>query len=75
VWLESRSSEDIRSVGLVNDRLMMDYTPRCRRGVQADRKPDDGLSRHVFESFLTAGMGASVGRLPQEVLLEEFNRS
>jgi hypothetical protein len=25
----------------------------------------------VFESLLTAGMGASVGRLPQEVLLEE----
>jgi hypothetical protein len=29
----------------------------------------------VFESFLTAKMGASVGRLPQEVLLEEFYRS
>jgi hypothetical protein len=29
----------------------------------------------VFESFLTAIMGASVGRLPQEVLLEEFPRS
>jgi hypothetical protein len=25
VWLENRSSEDIRSLGLVNDRLMMDY--------------------------------------------------
>jgi hypothetical protein len=29
----------------------------------------------VFESFLTARMGMSVGRLPQEVLLEEFYRS
>jgi hypothetical protein len=29
--------EDIRSLGLVNDRLRMDYTPRCRCGVQADR--------------------------------------
>jgi hypothetical protein len=26
----------------------------------------------VFESFMTARMGVSVGRLPQEVLLEEF---
>jgi hypothetical protein len=33
------------------------------------------LSRRVFESFLTARMGVSVGRLPQEVLLEEFYRS
>jgi hypothetical protein len=29
----------------------------------------------VFGSFLTARMGVSVGRLPQEVLLEEFYRS
>jgi hypothetical protein len=29
----------------------------------------------VFESFLTARMRASVGRLPPEVLLEEFYRS
>jgi hypothetical protein len=29
----------------------------------------------VFGSFLTARIGASVGRLPQEVLLEEFYRS
>jgi hypothetical protein len=29
--------EDIRSSGLVNGRLMMDYAPRCRCGVQADR--------------------------------------
>jgi hypothetical protein len=26
----------------------------------------------VFESFMTARMGASVGRLPQEVMLEEL---
>jgi hypothetical protein len=37
VWLENRLSEDIRSLGLVNDRLMMDYMPRCCCGVQADR--------------------------------------
>jgi hypothetical protein len=66
--------EDIRSSGLVNGRLMMEYTPRCR-GVQVDREPDDGLSRRVFESFLTARMGVSVGRLPQEVPLEESYRS
>jgi hypothetical protein len=29
----------------------------------------------VFGSFMTARMGVSVGRLPQEVLLEEFYRS
>jgi hypothetical protein len=29
----------------------------------------------VFGDFLTARMGVSVGRLPQEVLLEEFHRS
>jgi hypothetical protein len=29
----------------------------------------------VFGSFLTARMGASVGRLPQEVLLEKFYRN
>jgi hypothetical protein len=29
----------------------------------------------VFESFLTARIGVSVGRLPQEVLLEEFYKS
>jgi hypothetical protein len=29
----------------------------------------------VFERFLIARMGVSVGRLPQEVLLEEFYRS
>jgi hypothetical protein len=29
----------------------------------------------VFGSFLTARMAGSVGRLPQEVLLEEFYRN
>jgi hypothetical protein len=29
----------------------------------------------VFGSFLTVRMGVSVGRSPQEVLLEEFYRS
>jgi hypothetical protein len=67
--------EDIRSSGLVNGRLMMDYTPRCRCGVQVNRQPDDGLPRRVFGSFLTARMAVSVGRLPQEVLLEEVYRS
>jgi hypothetical protein len=67
--------EDIRSLGLVNGKLMMDYTPRCCCGVQADRYPDDGWSRRVFRSFLTTKIGVSVGRLPQDVLLEEFYRS
>jgi hypothetical protein len=67
--------EDIRSLGLVNGRLMMDYKPRCRCGVQVDRYPDDGLSQRVFGDFLTAGMGMSVGRFPQEVPLEEFYKS
>jgi hypothetical protein len=71
----SVDGEYIRSSGLVNGRLMMDYTPRCRCGVQVDRYPGDGLSRRVFGRFMTARMGVSVGRLPQEVLLEEFNRS
>jgi hypothetical protein len=34
---ENSSSEDIRWTGLVNGRLMMDYAPRCRCGVQEDR--------------------------------------
>jgi hypothetical protein len=33
------------------------------------------LSRRVFRSLLTVRMEVSVGRLPQEVLLEEFYRS
>jgi hypothetical protein len=33
-----------------------------------------GLSRRVFRSLLTVRMEVSVGRLPQEVLLEEFYR-
>jgi hypothetical protein len=53
----------------------MDYTPKCRCGVQVNRQPDYGLPRCVFESFLTARMAVSVGRLPQEVLLEEFYTS
>jgi hypothetical protein len=40
-----------------------------------DRQPDDGLSRRVFGSFLTARMGVSAGRLPQEILLEETYRN
>jgi hypothetical protein len=50
----------------------MNYTPKCRCGVQVDRYPDDGLPRRVFESFMTARMAVSVGRLPQEVLLENY---
>jgi hypothetical protein len=52
----------------------MDYRMRCCCDVQVDRQPDDGLSRRVFGSFLSARIGVSVGRLPQEVLLEEFYR-
>jgi hypothetical protein len=37
VGFENRSSEDIRSSELVNDRLMTDYTPRCCCGVQVNR--------------------------------------
>jgi hypothetical protein len=37
VWFENRLSEDIRSLGLVNDMLMRDYTLRCCCGVQVDR--------------------------------------
>jgi hypothetical protein len=48
----------------------MGYTPKCLCGV-----PDDGLPRRVFESFMTARMAVSVGRLLQEVLLEEFYRN
>jgi hypothetical protein len=33
---------------------------------------DDIVSRRVFGSSLTARMGVSVGRLPQEVVVEEF---
>jgi hypothetical protein len=29
--------KDIRSLGLINGRLVMDYAPRCRCGVQADQ--------------------------------------
>jgi hypothetical protein len=32
-------------------------------------------SPDVFESFMTARMAVSVGRLPQDVLLEEFYRN
>jgi hypothetical protein len=53
----------------------MDYTPKCRCGVQVDQQPDDGLPRRVCGSFMTARMGVSVGRLPQEVLLEESYRN
>jgi hypothetical protein len=37
VSVVKESSEDIRSLGLVNERLMMDYATRCRCGVQANR--------------------------------------
>jgi hypothetical protein len=36
---------------------------------------ENGLSRRVFESFMTARMAVSVGKLPQEVLLEESYRN
>jgi hypothetical protein len=43
----------------------------CASGPIARRRID----LVCFGSFLTARMGASVGRLPQDVLLEEFYRS
>jgi hypothetical protein len=60
--------EDIRSSGLmqVNDGLYAKMLLWCASGP---------IAQHVFGSFLTARMGVSVGRLPQEVLLEEFYRS
>jgi hypothetical protein len=36
-WVYGVDGEHSRSSGLVNDRLMMDHTPRCRCGVQVDR--------------------------------------
>jgi hypothetical protein len=60
--------EDIRSSGLmqVNEGLYAEMPLWCASGP---------IARHVFGSFLTARMGVSVVRLPQEVLLEEFYRS
>jgi hypothetical protein len=36
-WVYTVDGEDIRSSGLVNGRLVMDYAPRCHCGVQVDR--------------------------------------
>jgi hypothetical protein len=60
--------EYIRLSGLVqvNDGLHAEVPLWCASGP---------IARRVFESFLTARMAVSVGRLPQEVLLEEFYRS
>jgi hypothetical protein len=43
--------EDIRSSGLVNGRLMMDYTPRCRCGVQVDDNPTMDCPDVCLEAF------------------------
>jgi hypothetical protein len=43
--------EDIRSSGLVNGRLTMDYTPRCRRGVQVTDSPTMDCPNMCFETF------------------------
>jgi hypothetical protein len=60
--------EDIQSSGLmqVNDGLYAEMPLWCASGP---------IARRVFGNFLTARMGVSVGRLPQEVLLEEFYSS
>jgi hypothetical protein len=60
--------EDSLSSGLVqvNDGLYAEVPFWCASGP---------IARRVFGSFLTARMGVSAGRLPQEVLLEEFYRS
>jgi hypothetical protein len=50
----------------VNDGLYAEVPLWCASGLTA---------RRLFGSFLTARMGVSVGRLPQEVLLEDFYRS
>jgi hypothetical protein len=59
--------EDSRSSGIVqvNDRLYAEVL-LCASGQ---------IARRVFRDLLTAIMGVNVGRLPQEVLLEEFYRS
>jgi hypothetical protein len=60
--------EDIRSSGLVqvNDGLYAEVPLWCA---------SESIARRVFESFLTARIGVSDGRFPQEVLSEEFYRS
>jgi hypothetical protein len=57
--------EDVRSSGLVqvNDGLYAEVPLWCASGPIARR------------SFMSARMGASVGRLPQDVLLEESYRN
>jgi hypothetical protein len=56
--------EDSRSSGLmqVNDGLYAEMPLWCAIGPIAHYR----LSRHVFGSLMTARMGVSVGRLPQE---------
>jgi hypothetical protein len=64
--------EDIRSSGLVQVNDVYAEVPLwCASGPIARR----WIGSFVFGSFLTARMGVSDGRLPQEVLLEEFYRS
>jgi hypothetical protein len=65
--------EDIRSSELVqaSDGLYAEVPLWCASGPIARR----WIARRVFRSFLTARMGVSVGRLPQEVLLEESYRN
>jgi hypothetical protein len=65
--------EDIRSSGLVqvNDGLYAEVPLWCASGPITRR----WIARTCIWKLYTARMGASVGRLPQEVLLEEFYRS
>jgi hypothetical protein len=64
--------EDIRSSGLVqvNDGLYAEMPLWCASGSIARQ----WIVSTCVRSFMTARMGVSVGRLPQEVLLEEFYR-
>jgi hypothetical protein len=63
--------EDIRSSGLVQVNDVYAAVPLwCASGSIAQR-----WIVLTCGSFLTARMGVSVGRLPHEVLLEEFYRS
>jgi hypothetical protein len=57
----------------VNDGLYAEVPLWCASGPIARRWIVPTC--RLFGSFLTARMGVSVGRLPQEVLLEEFYRS
>jgi hypothetical protein len=50
-WVVTMDGEDSPSSGLVNGRLVTDYTLRCYSGMQVDQYPDDGCP-YMFGEFL-----------------------